>query len=83
MAMTQDKGNFLDRFLASPQVLASGVKAEPIGKHNIRVSKGGRMLGIWRKSVGCYQWFPAGQNHPQATVLTIDEAVRHLQRSAC
>lgn len=83
MMFKQDKSNFLDRFLSSPQIAATGIKAEPIGKHNIRVSRGGRMIGIWRKSVDCYQWYPAGQNCPQATVLTIDEAVRHLQRSVC
>ena len=81
MHASKEKCNLLDRLLANPGFAACGVKAEPIGRRNVRVTRGGRMLGIWRETVGTYEWLPAGHNHPQTTVLTVEEAVRHLNRS--
>ncbi len=79
MALQTEKSNLLERFRSNREIVASGFKVEPIGKHNIRVIKGGRMLGIWRQSIGSFAWVPAGQNHPQTTVVSVEEAARHLK----
>lgn len=79
MAFQTEKSNLIERFTKHREIAASGFKLEAIGKHNIRVTKAGRMLGIWRQSVGSLAWVPAGQNHPQTTVVSVDEAARHLK----
>ena len=78
MALQTEKSNLIERFRSNRAMASAGFTLEPIGRHNIRVSKGGRNLGIWRQSVGALAWVPTGQDHPQASVLSIDEAVRHL-----
>ena len=79
MALQADKSNLIDRFRANRAMASTGFTLEPIGRHNIRVSKAGRTLGIWRQSAGSFAWVPTGQNHPQTSVLSIDDAVRHLR----
>ncbi len=78
MAFHTDKSNLVDRFRAHRGLVAAGFQVEQIGRHNIKVTRGGRMLGIWRQAVGEFAWVPAGQTHPQASVLTVDDAVRHM-----
>lgn len=81
MRPNPESRNLIDRFTNSRELARAGIKAEQIGRHAVRLSRSGRVLGVWQGAAGSYNWFPTGQSHPQTSVFTIDDATRHAART--
>ncbi len=78
MTPKQYSGNALSRVMADPAMAACGLAAEIAGVRSIKVTRYGRFLGIWRQTVGSFDWYPAGYNQPQARLPTADHVTRYL-----
>jgi hypothetical protein len=72
------KANLIHSFQSNPGLSALGVRADPIGRHALRISRNGRLLGICRESLGMLEWVPVGAVTAQFRALTSDDAVRQL-----
>lgn len=81
MRASADGSSLLNRFTGDRDLAAAGIKAELIGRRTVRLSRSGRMLGIWQQAMGSYIWYPAGKTSPQTSVLSVEDAVRHSSRS--
>lgn len=80
MIARKEKRNLLDIIQSNRAFAAQGVRAELIGRQSIRISRAGRLVGIWREAVGSYEWYPAGDNRPHHHAVTCEDAVRYLGR---
>jgi hypothetical protein len=78
MTRNQPGGNALRRILTDPLLEANGICAELAGVRSIKVSKDGRFVGIWRQTVGSFDWYPAGYNQAQLRVPTPDQVARYM-----
>ena len=81
MSVKQGESKQFGQLLANHDLAARGVTAELVGAHSVKISRNGRFMGVWRKMLGSYDWYPAGYNLPQYRVPTPEEAVRYLFRS--
>lgn len=81
MRTSEDGSNLLFRFNASRELADAGIKAELVGRRTVRLMRSGRMLGIWQAGTGTYNWYPAGQTRPQASVFSVEDAARHSSRT--
>jgi hypothetical protein len=78
MRKSSDHGNLLARIGSAPDLARAGLKAELVGRRSIKISRAGRLVGIWREGVGSFEWYPAGHSQPQHRVPTPEEVIRHL-----
>jgi hypothetical protein len=76
------KNNLIQKLLTSPGLTALGIRGEMVGRHAVRMVRDGRLLGIWRETIGALEWFPVGAVRAQFRTLTSEDAVRHLS-AAC
>ena len=78
MALDKPGGNALRRIMNDPELAHHGLAAELAGVRSIKVTRNGRFLGIWRHTVGSFDWYPAGYNQPQHRVPTPDLVSRYM-----
>ena len=81
MAQMQVGSNLLGQMLASRDLANCGLTAELVGIRSVKISRSGRFMGVWRQTVGSYDWYPAGYNQPQHRAPTSVDAVHHLVRT--
>ena len=58
-----------------PVLRSNHCVAEQDGAHAIKITRQGRLQGVWRKSVVSYDWYPPGHFQPAYRATTIDDAV--------
>ena len=73
--------DLIDRIVTDKALAARGLKADPIGRRAVRISRNGRFEGVWREAIGSYDWFPAGAAQAQHRVPTVEEVVRIMSRT--
>ncbi len=78
MTLNQPGGNALRRIMTDPALASSGISAELAGVRSIKITRNGRFLGIWRQTVGSFDWYPAGYNQAQLRVPTPDQVARYM-----
>jgi hypothetical protein len=78
MMVKSSPHGLLDRVQRQPLLIKHGIKAVPVGKHSVRVSRNGRFLGLWQEMLGSIAWCPADPAMPRRHVLNADEAIRQL-----
>jgi hypothetical protein len=76
------KTNLIQKLQTCPGLSAIGMRAEQVGRHAVRISRNGRLLGICRESLGMLEWFPVGAATAQFRSLSSEDAVRKLN-AAC
>lgn len=64
--------------MTDPALASNGISAELAGVRSIKISRNGRFLGIWRQTVGSFDWYPAGYNQAQLRVPTPDQVARYM-----
>ena len=55
----------------------TGCKAEMAGLRTFKIMRNGRFQGLWRQTVGSFDWYPAGYNLPTYRASTADDVLRH------
>jgi hypothetical protein len=78
MAPKQYSGNALSRVMTDPALATHGLAAEIAGVRSISVTRHGRFVGVWRQTLGSFDWYPAGYNQPQARLPTADHVSRYM-----
>jgi len=81
MSLKQGESKQFGQLLANHDLAVRGLTAELVGARSVKISRNGRFVGVWRKMLGSYDWYPAGYNLPQCRVPTPEEAVRYLFRT--
>ena len=81
MSRKLGSNDLIARFATDQTLAASGLKADPIGRRTIRVSRNGRLEGVWREAIGSYDWYPVGAEQAQHRVPTVEEVVRIMART--
>lgn len=66
-----------------PVLAAQGLVAELAGIRNVKIMRGGHFLGMWKRGIGVYEWFPAGYSQSQHRALTAREATSFTVRWLC
>ena len=78
MTSHQQVSNGLRRFIADMELAQHGLAVEMAGIRSVKVTRNGRYLGIWRQTVGSFDWYPAGYNQPQLRVPTPEQVARYM-----
>lgn len=81
MSHKQGSNDLIERIATETSLAASGLKADPIGRRAIRISRNGRLEGVWREAIGSYDWYPVGAGQAQHRVPTVEEVVRIMART--
>lgn len=68
---------------SSPVLAAHGYEAEFAGIRNVKVSRGGHFLGMWKRDIGVYEWIPAGYSQPQYRAHSAADAARFTTHALC
>jgi len=73
----QQSGNALHKVLGDERLRISGLMAELAGPRSIKITRNGRFLGVWRKTVVSFDWYPSGYSQAQLRVPTPELVVEY------
>jgi hypothetical protein len=77
------ENSLVSRLLANRKLTASGIRAEVVGRRDVKISQNGRFVGVWRQAIGSYDWYPAGQQSPSMRVPTKDDVLDRTFHQFC
>lgn len=81
MSPSKPGGNLLRRLIDNPDFAACGLRVEIAGPRSLKICRNGSFLGIWRQTIGAFDWYPAGYNQPICRVPTAEAVAHHLLRT--
>lgn len=78
MIARREKRNLVDALQADRLLTSQGIRAEAVGRQSVRISRAGRFIGIWRETIGSYEWYPVGAMRPVHRAVTCEDAARFM-----
>ena len=78
MSMAQGIGNRVATSFDYNRLAQHGLEVEWVASNSIKILKGGRFIGVLRKAVGTFKWYPLGCRAPEFKAFDPGDVVNYL-----
>lgn len=78
MAMAKEFGRRSRSSFDYNRLSKNGLGVEWVGTHSVKILRGGRFIGLLRKAIGAYKWYPAGYQEPEYQAYDPSDVVEYL-----